>query len=194
MPCRWRECGLADFTGAVRFTRRFGYPGRIDDYERVWLTFAGVAGQADVCLNGTTLGHIDGPAEFEITRWLNERNHLQVDVEGAGGECGLWGEVALEVRRMAFLRNVRVTDGLRVSGEVVGTADGPLELYVIADRRTIAYATVHAGGPFEVAGSMVGLEDSTHPTRPHLIRVDLVQGASIWHRETIPIAPQAQSD
>jgi hypothetical protein len=189
IPCR-----LPGFTGTVRFTRRFGYPGRIDDYERVWLTFAGVAGRAAVCLNGTTLGRIDGPAEFEITRLLSERNQLQVDVEGAGGKCGLWGDVALEVRRTAFLRNVSVTDALRVSGEVVGTADGPLELYVIADRRTVAYATVQAGSPSEVAGSLVGLEDSTHPTRPQFIRVDLVQGASIWHRETIPIAPRAQSD
>src|SRR5713101_1462133 len=88
MPCHWRDCGLADFTGTVRFTRRFGYPGRIDDYERVWLTFAAVAGRADVCLNGTTLGCIDGPAEFETTQLLRERNVLQVDIEGSGGDAG----------------------------------------------------------------------------------------------------------
>src|SRR5690349_7428873 len=56
MPCRWDEGGLGDFAGRVRFRRRFGYPGRIDPYERVWLTFDGVAGSADVSLNGQALG------------------------------------------------------------------------------------------------------------------------------------------
>jgi hypothetical protein len=166
MPCRWRDCGLRDFTGTVRFARRFGYPGRIDDYERVWLTFAGVAGRAAICLNGTTLGSCDGPCEFEVTRLLRERNLLQVDIEGSGGDAGLWGEVALEVRRTAFLRDLRVTanDALHVSGEVAGAAEGPLELYVICERRIVAYAAVEAGKPFQVSGSLVGLEDSTHPT------------------------------
>src|SRR5262249_51543348 len=44
-------CHFPDFIGTLRLTRRFGYPGRIDDYERVWLTFAAVAGRAAVCLN-----------------------------------------------------------------------------------------------------------------------------------------------
>src|SRR5262249_16304202 len=139
MPCRWRDCGLGDFTGTVRFTRRFGYPGRIDDYECVWLTFAAVAGRAAVCLNGTALGQCDAACEFEGTRLLRERNVLHVDIEGGGDDAGLCGEVALEVRRTAFLRNLRVTasDGLHVSGEVAGTAEGPLELYVICERRTV---------------------------------------------------------
>jgi hypothetical protein len=167
--------------------RRFGYPGQIDDYERVWLTFAAVAGRAAVCLNGTALGSMEGPAEFEVTSLLGERNALEVEFPASGSAAGLTGEVALEVRRTAFLRNLRVTakDGLHVSGEVAGHAEGPLELYVICDRRTVAYATVEVGKPFQVSAGLVGLEDSTHPTE---IRVDLVQGAAVWYRAEQKIA------
>src|SRR6266849_10307562 len=56
MPCRWSEGGLENFAGRVRFRRRFGYPGRIDAHERVWLTFAGIGGTAEVWLNGQHLG------------------------------------------------------------------------------------------------------------------------------------------
>jgi hypothetical protein len=167
---------LDDLTCTVRFTRRFGYPGRIDEYERVWLTFAAVASRAAVYLNGTTLGQCDGPCEFEVTPLLRERNLLQVDIEGSGGDAGLCGEVALEVRRTAFLRNLRVTskDWLHVSGEVAGTAEGPLELYVICERRTVAYAAVEAGKPFQIQAEKI---------EGRIVRVDLVQGASIWWTE-----------
>jgi hypothetical protein len=177
IPCHWRNLGVP-----VRLIRRFGYPGRIDDYERVWLTFAAVAGRAAVRLNGTALGSIEGPAEFEVTRLLGERNALEIEFTASSGDAGLTGEVALEVRRTAFLRNVQVlaADGLQVGGEVAGQAEGPLELYVICDRRTVAYATVEAGKPFQVSAGVAGLEDSTHPTE---IRVDLVQGAAVWYRE-----------
>src|SRR6266545_311884 len=70
LPCRWAEGGLLDFAGRVRFLRRFGYPGQIDSYERVWLTFAGVEGVAEVRLNDQFLGRHDGaggPFEHEVT-------------------------------------------------------------------------------------------------------------------------------
>jgi hypothetical protein len=186
MPCRFRDCGLDD-RGTAGFTRRFGYPGRIDDYERVWLTFAGVTGRADIHLNDSDLGSITDAHEFEITSLLQERNLLQVDITGSGGDPGLHGEVALEVRRTAFLRNVRVsmTDALEVSGEVVGNAEGPLEIYVVLDRMNVAYAVVEAGKQFHLTCPAVDVEDTTHPT--HIVRVDLVQGASIWHREEISL-------
>jgi beta-galactosidase/beta-glucuronidase len=101
MPCRWGEAGLADFAGRVRFRRRFGYPGRIDSHERVWLTFAGIEAVAEVRLNDHFLGRRegkDGPFEFEVTPLLQARNELIVDVEAASDRGGLWGEVALEVR------------------------------------------------------------------------------------------------
>src|SRR6516225_4625466 len=67
IPCRWEVSSLRGFAGRVRFRRRFGYPGRIDDYERVWLTFAGVDGNADIWLNEAFLGRQEGgqgPFEF----------------------------------------------------------------------------------------------------------------------------------
>src|SRR5438876_11024114 len=153
LPCRWQEGGLGDFAGRVRFRRRFGYPGRIDSHERVWLTFEGVDAVADVSLNGHILGRHEGasePFEFEVTSLLRPRNELTVEVESAENG-GLWGEVAMEIRATAFLRAVRtwVADAeegnrLHVAGEVVGSSDQPLEMYVLLDRSNVAYATVRS--------------------------------------------------
>src|SRR5579862_6755127 len=79
MPGRLSDAGLPDFRGPLRFIRQFGYPGRIDEHERVWLTFAGLEGRATVVLNDQVLGAIDGPAglaEFDITILLHSRNVL----------------------------------------------------------------------------------------------------------------------
>jgi beta-galactosidase/beta-glucuronidase len=100
MPCRWSDGGLENFAGRVRFRRHFGYPGRIDENERVWLTFAGVEGTAEIWLNSKFLGRCEEsqqPLEFEITRLLRDRNELRVEVEGPE-TSGLSGEVALEIR------------------------------------------------------------------------------------------------
>src|SRR5207247_9215684 len=35
VPCGWIEAGLAGFHGLARFTRRFGYPGNVDDTEQI---------------------------------------------------------------------------------------------------------------------------------------------------------------
>ncbi len=103
MPCRWSEGGLNDFSGRVRFRRHFGYPGRVDDNERVWLTFAGVADTAEIWLNDQFLGRQKGdrPWEFEVTKLLAIRNDLRVEVEGEAQTGGLWGEVAMEIRQVA---------------------------------------------------------------------------------------------
>jgi beta-galactosidase/beta-glucuronidase len=100
MPCRWSEGGLNDFSGRVRFRRHFGYPGRIDDSERVWLTFAGVEERAEIWLNDQFLGRQEGdhPWEFDVTKLLAVRNDLRIEVEGDAETGGLWGEVALEIR------------------------------------------------------------------------------------------------
>jgi hypothetical protein len=102
MPCRWSEGGLSDFSGRVRFRRHFGYPGRIDDNERVWLTLAGVEKKAEIWLNDQFIGrHVDdGLSEFDVTKLLAVRNNLRVDVESESPTGGLWGEVALEIRKV----------------------------------------------------------------------------------------------
>ncbi len=212
MPCRWGEGGLGKFSGRVRFLRRFGYPGRIDAYERVWLTFAGVEGTAEVWLNDHYLGrHEDAsPFEWEVTSLLQASSRLRVEIEASGGQGGLWGEVALEIRCTAYLRGLNVWaepltpplrrlqlsetakpqaaqgrgEGVRlhVGGEVVGTADRPLELYVLLDNATVAYTTVEAvpeGRPFHLVADRPAREVSQPDL--HLVRVDLVNVASVWY-------------
>src|SRR5262245_57262557 len=124
LPCRWADGGLPGYAGRVRFRRRFGYPGNIDDTERVWLTFAGIEGSAAVALNGQPLAY-HAENEHEITALLRPRNELVVEIDGPE-TGGLWGEVALEIRRTAYLRGVRcrvVGGRLIAEGEVAGVAE-----------------------------------------------------------------------
>jgi len=193
LPCRWSEGGLGIFAGRVRFRRRFGYPGRIDCYERVWLTFAGLEGTADVILNGHGLGRQKEDVarfEFDVTALLQQRNELVVEVESLTGDGGLVGEVALEVRCSAYLRRIRMSveeRQLHVCGELVGVCERPLDLYVLLDRATIGYTTLEAS----VEGRQFHLDsawpDDQDPAAPHLVRVELVNGAMVWyaHEQTV---------
>ncbi len=194
MPARWADQALAGFAGRVRHRRRFGSPANLDADERVWLTFAGIADRADVTLNNTSLGrNVVSDEEFDVTALLQPRNELIVDVESPADTGGLWGEVALEVRRTAFLRRVRA-DGqvfgdkavLTVEGEVVGEAPASLELYVILGRGNVAYARVvpgPEGQPFRLITEPLSAprwrgadEDGTAP-----VQVDLVNGGDVWY-------------
>ncbi|MHB1426273.1 MAG: hypothetical protein ACYC3I_24165 [Gemmataceae bacterium] len=198
MPCRWSKGGLAGFNGRVRFRRSFGYPGRIDAHERVWLTFAGIDGEAEAHLNDRPLGRIRTACEFEATSLLRPRNHLLVEIEGTAEQGGLWGEVALEVRCTAFLRDLHyfaILNGerleLRVCGQVVGLAERPLELYVLLDRSVVDYQVTTAatdGQPFEIIVrdlpemSWRGWEEQFHALP---VQVDLVNGAVVWYSHSI---------
>jgi hypothetical protein len=180
-PGRLRDVGLSDFAGQVRLTRRFGYPGRIDSYEHVWLTFAAVAGHAAVALNDISVAaEMTGSGEFEVTSMLAARNRLEVVVDATNGEGGLPGEIALEVRRDAFLRKLAVDRDaggeIHITGQVVGQSSQPLELYALANRRNVAYGTIEArpeGQPFTLAFK---------PEEPvDLVRVELVCVAECWY-------------
>ena len=209
MPCRWGEGGLTGFTGRVRFRRRFGYPGRIDEHERVWLTFEGIDGKAEIRLNDHLLGRLPEPAgacEFEVTSLLRPRNELVVDVDGTAEQGGLWGEVALEVRCTAWLRNVRRSlqlrgdeAELRVSGEVVGVAETPLELYIVLERSVVAYQEITAipeGQSFEMVarGSAEQWRGSAAVSGTSVVKVDLVNGASVWYTNEAEITFEPLSD
>src|SRR5262249_19693007 len=141
----------------------FGYPGRIDNFERVWLTLSGLKRLSEIRLNGQQLAceheSLDC-REIEITHLLQKHNELVIEMENREDIGELLGEVALEVRRTAFLRSVKIEHKtavcVRVSGLVVGQCDEPLEIYVLFGRRNIGYAQVRAseaGCPFEIEGS-----------------------------------------
>jgi hypothetical protein len=207
MPCRWNEAGLLGFRGRVRFRRAFGYPGRIDAHERVWLTFAGIDGAAEAQLNNHPLGPIATASEIEVTSLLRPRNELVVEVEGTTEQGGLWDEVALEVRCTAFLRDLRsyaiLTDDrveLRVSGQVAGMADRPLEVYLLLDRSVVGYQVVTAaaeGQPFEIVVPEVPLakwasSEGRVPSLP--VQVDLVNGAVVWYTSRGEVKVETLSD
>jgi hypothetical protein len=178
-------------TGRARCRRRFGYPGRIDDYERVWLVFAGVNGRAEVALNGQTLGRRqgrDGPFEFDVTSLLGDRNELVMDIEVGDDEGKLWDEVAMEVRCRAWLKDVRVGivedngERLVVDGVVIGSSEGPLELYVVLDRTPLIYTTVMPmpeGVAIHLRSEPLAAEVVARGALP--VRVELVHGAVAWY-------------
>jgi len=160
----------------LRRVRRFGYPGRIDSDERVWLTISGVVGRIEVSLNGQPLGTHNGSTSFEydVTTLLRVRNELVMLVEEVGGD------VALEVRRTAFLSGVRAVaeEGrIHVTGEVAGSAEQALELYVLLDGHTIHYAMVRPGA-FDVIAEGTGRQ----------VRVELVDGGSVWYAVELSLA------
>jgi hypothetical protein len=195
IPCRWRDGGLPDFAGRVCLKRRFGYPGRIDETERVWLTLDGVVGSCSLFLNARALATYVSPTdhmEFEVTGLLHKRNEFVVTLEDLQGLGGLTGEVAIEIRRTAFLRGVKVEriglDSFQVTGEVVGACEGPLEIYVIYGRRNVGYATVEASDkamPFQVSASDLPTEQDEE--NGNLVRVELIQGATVWYEVEIKI-------
>lgn len=102
LPCRWGDGNLGNFAGRIRFRRHFGLPTRLEPQEHVWLTFAGMEGEAEIWLNSQPLvskSKTGEPFEFEVTGLLQIRNELRMEVTAPDGEGGPWGDVALEIRR-----------------------------------------------------------------------------------------------
>jgi hypothetical protein len=192
MPCRWPESPLGEFQGIVRCRRRFGFPGRIDQHERVWLTFEGVDGEADISLNDHSLGTRNGEHgsfEFEVTALLRPRNELIVAIEDTSGRGGLWGEVAMEIRCLAWLKEVRARlvrehecIHLEVEGSLIGSAERPLDLYAVLGRSPVAYLQVEprkTGERFLLRSAP--LEQEAFALAKEVpVRVELVNGASAW--------------
>ncbi len=193
LPCRWRDGGLDEFSGKVRFTRHFGSPRRLDPYERVWLTVAGVSGSCEIDLNDKFVGHrqgIDHPVEFPITDLIRPRNTLTITVE-ADSNGGIWGEVALEIRAAAWLSDVTVeawSEGengfLRLRAAVRGEAERPLDLYAILGRSTALQAAVSAGQSFELVSEPLPPE---RWREERAVCVELMNGASAWCTLELPI-------
>jgi hypothetical protein len=85
LPADWGLSLGAEFRGRVRYIRRFGQPTNLEPpYERVWLVCEGVDYFADLSVNDTFLGRIEGwrrPVEFDVGPLLAERNELVLVVE-----------------------------------------------------------------------------------------------------------------
>jgi hypothetical protein len=195
LPCRWREGGLGDFAGKVQFVRHFGWPSSLDPHERLWLTFAAIEGTAEIWLKDHFLGRKEIAAislAFEVTPLIQPRNCLAVTVDAPGGTGGLWGEVALEVRCAAYLKNVRAwsqCEGtscrVHIAGEAQGVSARPLDLYIVLERSTILYAALvpaPAGQPFHFASEPVSLQEALEDKNKVCnICIELVDGPSVWH-------------
>src|ERR1043165_3062900 len=181
MPCRFRDISLTKSRDTVRFVRKFGYPGHIDESEHVWLTCQGVGGLREVRLNGHLVSQL--PCEtfaFDVTPLLADRNRLEVLIHPDSDDAGLWGEVALEIRKDAYLTDVHLhqtkEDGLRIIGKVMGTSPQPLELYTLVDDQHTDYRTIQPtpdGQAFQV--DLPGLSAARHT-----VRVELIHISCIW--------------
>jgi hypothetical protein len=179
--------------GRVRFLRRFGYPGRIDAHEHVWLVFDGLFVPVRVSVNGNDMGKYTGAVEVDVTQLLGARNELTVEVPNLTRGTSLWDEAALEVRCTAYLRNVqvkRVRGGIHATGEVIGTSEGPLELYLVADRSPAGYAKVDSGGG--VRSFDLRAETTNRDGKPvGRVTIELIQGAVVWYTMDLPVPEEA---
>ncbi len=188
MPGRWSDAGLAGFRGTALFTRRFGYPGRADPAtEHIWLTCTGCTGCREVRLNGHLLAASPSKAfSFDVTAIMAARNQLEFDIDGQTDGAGLWGEVALEMRRDAYLDEVCITRAgasLIVTGVVRGVAPRPLELYLLVDGRHADYRTITP----TVAGQSFRIELAEMASPLHLMRMELIHISSVWYAVELPI-------
>ena len=91
---------------SVQCLRRFGYPGRIDAFEKVWLVLDALRGPAAVSLNDRVLSeNASGDFRTDVTALLADRNRLHIALTDVSGEP--WSEAALEVTAAAWLEDVR---------------------------------------------------------------------------------------
>jgi hypothetical protein len=192
MPCTAGKSGLAG--SRVRFRRRFGYPGRIDAHERVWLVFEELSAPLVLAVNGALLGDCSaGHVEIDVTDLLAPRNELTAEMACLAAGRSPWEECLLEVRCLAFLRSLTLTrEGgeIHVAGEVVGQAEGSLELYLIADRSPADYAQVAEGGEVRRFNLRTAARNSQDEPITRL-KIDLVQGATVWYTVEWAVAAEA---
>ena len=97
VPGALRDADWAGYVGPVSFYRRFGRPTNLETGDRVRLAFECVTGPAEVYVNGERVGELAEAGSFDVTDRLRERNRLEVVVMATNDECGIVGEVTLEI-------------------------------------------------------------------------------------------------
>jgi hypothetical protein len=189
-PGLWKDYGLSDFVGIVRYRRHFGLPRKLDEHETIWITCAGVADSCIVWLNGERIANFAEPRlpfEVEVTGKLQDRNEIWLDIHydhpNGGGLCG---DVALEIRALVWIQDLQVTlqlmgetASIRLDGTFVGRSDSTLDFYVLLDRRTVLQQNVvcePSGARFQFESEAISLDGSEH-----VLSVDLVHGSSVWY-------------
>lgn len=196
---------LSQFRRPMVLERSFGYPGQIDVEERVWLTFPRFPGIQTIRLNDQSLTSQpsgETALEFDVTERLKPRNCLRMELAGDSVQ-GYLGEVALEIRCLAYLHNINLkwsldpeARGLTITGKVVGPSTETLELYAILNRRSIGYQKIQAspeGEPFTLVAGPSELEKyRANPQDKSLVQIDLVKGGQVWYTrvEEFQLPPQ----
>jgi hypothetical protein len=148
-----------------------------------------------VHLNEHDLGWLpaDG-GEIDITPLLQPRNELLLLIQGSALPPSLRaappGAIALEVRALAFLQDVHLghtADQIVATGTVVGTAEIPLDLYLVLDRWTADQTIVHPGETFR----LVGPPQTPEGDPVSAAKIELVAGAVKWYtvERTVPTEP-----
>ncbi len=171
----------------LRFIRRFGAPTNLDPYERVWLVVQGFQASAEVKLGGEQLATMVEPRwwDWDITAKLQDRNQVEIVFPDDLGYGPIWKEVALEIRRTAYLPPLRIeaSDSGRsiVHVSVAGEFTELLDLYGLVDGQHVWYQSL---GPAENARHFK-FEIASQEAR--IVRVDLVQLATIWYSWEIPL-------
>lgn len=189
-PIRVRfPCDTALPKGPKQFRRRFGYPGQIDAEERIWLTFDAITGQARLSLNGNpiTVEQADVGYETNVTELLQTRNELLLEMDQTPAN-ETFGEIALEIRRTAYLRGLRaeLEDGRIVaSGVVIGEAERPLDLYLIGERRVLAQSVVEASR--DGTDFVLQSENQEDNAVAETVRIELVDASTVWYSSEMPL-------
>lgn len=168
------------------FLRRFGWRNPLANHERLFLILGDVGRDTGVTLNGHDLGRTgDDSAEFEIGSLVRPRNQLELRPTNA---LAFRGEIAVEVRATAFLRDITLTAGAgvwQVVGRVVGPPVENLELYLIRAGRHADYRVAESrpdGWPFALSA-----EPPEAPVAGALpLRLDLIHVSAVWHRHEWP--------
>jgi hypothetical protein len=190
MPGSLKDMGLAGVSSGVRFTRHFGIPRSHAAGEHYWLVFEASSESMQVVLNDQPLADFAGSGVFsvDVTLHLRDRNRLDVTIDAANDRDGLIGETALEIRQAAFLEHSRVErrpDGrLRATALVAGDPTENLELYLIADRHTLAYQRVPTAGDRKLE-LISDLHVSPETTEA---RLELTQAGIVWFQANCRIS------
>lgn len=189
MPARWDAPPLSNLHGPVRCLRKFGAPRQLDDGEFVWLVFRDFPTAVEAQLNGKHLGTSQvGAFEFPVS--LKPRNRLELTMSPPTERACAWGEVAMEIRRSAWLCQLSLTpvqNEWTLTGSVVGTSAEPLELYVMVGGRQLHYQEIEPrpeGQPFATRFAWPDLRE---------IKVDLVNVATVWYSQILQAPGTATS-